>query len=159
MKREGRDVSIITWSREVNFSMEAAAALAQEGIEAEVLDLRTLVPLDWDAIVRTVSKTHNVIIVSEEVKRGSFAGELSAQIGEELFDELDAPVERVCGLNICSPFSPVLEDKNFPPSGGHRGRGQARAEQVRRENYGLRSIDAPAGPDHGGGHRLSVGQA
>ena len=114
VKREGRDVSIITWSREVNFSMEAAAALAQEGIEAEVLDLRTLVPLDWDAIVRTVSKTHNVIIVSEEVKRGSFAGELSAQIGEELFDELDAPVERVCGLNICSPFSPVLEDKNFP---------------------------------------------
>ena len=110
----GLKVSIITWSREVNFSMEAAAALAQEGIEAEVLDLRTLVPLDWDAIVRTVSKTHNAIIVSEEVKRGSFADELSAQIGEELFDELDAPVERVCGLNICSPFSPVLEDKNFP---------------------------------------------
>ena len=114
MKREGKDISIITWSREVNFSLEAAAKLAQEGIEAEVLDLRTLVPLDWDAIVKTVSKTHNAIIVSEEVKRGSFAGELSAQIGEELFDELDAPVERVCGLNICSPFSPVLEDKNFP---------------------------------------------
>ena len=111
---EGKDISIITWSREVNFSLEAAAKLAQEGIEAEVLDLRTLVPLDWDAIVKTVSKTHNAIIVSEEVKRGSFAGELSAQIGEELFDELDAPVERVCGLNICSPFSPVLEDKNFP---------------------------------------------
>ena len=114
VKREGKDISIITWSREVNFSLEAAAKLAQEGIEAEVLDLRTLVPLDWDAIVKTISKTHNAIIVSEEVKRGSFAGELSAQIGEELFDELDAPVERVCGLNICSPFSPVLEDKNFP---------------------------------------------
>ena len=79
--------------------MEAAAKLAEQGIEAEVLDLRTLVPLDWDAIVKTVAKTHNAIIVSEEVKRGSFAGELSAQIGEELFDELDAPVERVCGLN------------------------------------------------------------
>lgn len=79
--------------------MEAAAKLAEQGIEAEVLDLRTPVPLDWDAIVKTVSKTHNAIIVSEEVKRGSFAGELSAQIGEELFDELDAPVERVCGLN------------------------------------------------------------
>ena len=82
--------------------------------DVEVLDLRTLVPRDWDAIVKSVSKTHNVIIVSEEVKRGSYAGELSAQIAEELFDELDAPVERVCGLNICSPFSPVLEDKNFP---------------------------------------------
>ena len=83
----------------MNFAKEAAAKLAEQGIEAEVLDLRSLVPLDWDAIVKTVSKTHNAIIVSEEVKRGSFAGELSAQIGEELFDELDAPVERVCGLN------------------------------------------------------------
>ena len=85
-----------------------------EGIDVEVLDLRSLVPLDWDAIVKSVSKTHNVIIVSEEVKRGSYAGELSAQIAEELFDELDAPVERVCGLNIVPPFSPTLEDENFP---------------------------------------------
>lgn len=114
VKREGKDLTIITWSREVNFAMQAAAALAQEGIDVEVLDLRTLVPLDWDAIVASVSKTHNAIIISEEVKRGSFAGELSAQIAEDLFDELDAPVERVCGLNICSPFSPVLEDQNFP---------------------------------------------
>lgn len=114
VKREGRDLTIITWSREVNFSLEAAETLAAEGIDVEVLDLRSLVPLDWDAISASVSKTHNVIIVSEEVKRGSYAGELSAQIAEELFDELDAPVERVCGLNIVSPFSPVLEDENFP---------------------------------------------
>ena len=114
VKREGKDLTIISWSREVNFSMEAAEALSKEGLDAEVLDLRSLVPLDWDAIRASVSKTHYVVIVSEEVKRGSYAGELSAQIAEELFDELDAPVERVCGLNICSPFSPVLEDKNFP---------------------------------------------
>lgn len=114
VKREGRDLTIITWSREVNFALEAAATLAEKGIDVEVLDLRTLVPLDWEAIKASVSKTHNVIIVSEEVKRGSYAGELSAQIAEELFDELDAPVERVCGLNIVSPFSPVLEDRNFP---------------------------------------------
>ena len=114
VKREGTDLTVITWSREVNFSLEAAETLAAQGISVEVLDLRSLVPLDWDAIVRSVSKTHNVVIVSEEVKRGSYAGELSAQIAEELFDELDAPVERVCGLNICSPFSPVLEDQNFP---------------------------------------------
>ena len=114
VKREGKDLTIITWSREVNFALEAANALAEEGVEVEVLDLRTLVPLDWDAIKASVSKTHNVVIVSEEVKRGSYAGELSAQIAEELFDELDAPVVRVCGLNICSPFSPVLEDLNFP---------------------------------------------
>lgn len=114
VKREGKDLTIITWSREVNFALEAAATLAEKGIDVEVLDLRTLVPLDWEAIKASVSKTHNVIIVSEEVKRGSYAGELSAQIAEDLFDELDAPVERVCGLNICSPFSPVLEDLNFP---------------------------------------------
>lgn len=114
VKREGKDLTIITWSREVNFSMEAAEKLAAEGIDVEVLDLRSLVPIDWEAIKASVSKTHNVIVVSEEVKRGSYAGEISAQIAEELFDELDAPVERVCGLNIVSPFSPVLEDLNFP---------------------------------------------
>ena len=114
VKREGKDITIITWSREVNFSLEAANTLAAEGIDVEVLDLRTLVPLDWEAIKASVSKTHNVIIVSEEVKRGSYAGEISAQIAEELFYELDAPVERVCGLNIVSPFSPPLEVKNFP---------------------------------------------
>ena len=112
VKREGSDIT--TWSREVYFALEAAEKLAAEGIQAEVLDLRTLVPLDWDAIVASVSKTHNVIVVSEEVKRGSYAAEISAQIAEELFDELDAPVERVCGLNIVSPFSPTLEDENFP---------------------------------------------
>ncbi|MBQ5977083.1 MAG: alpha-ketoacid dehydrogenase subunit beta [Oscillospiraceae bacterium] len=114
VKREGRDVTIITWSREVSFALEAAETLSAQGIEAEVLDLRTLVPLDWEAITASVSKTHNVLVVSEEVKRGSYAGEISAQISEELFDELDAPVMRVCGLNIVSPFSPVLEDTNFP---------------------------------------------
>jgi len=114
IKREGTDITIITWSRQVNFALEAAAALEKDGINAEILDLRTLVPLDWDAIVQSVSKTHRAIIVSEEVKRGSYAGELSAQISEDLFDELDAPVQRVCGLNIVSPFSPPLEDKNFP---------------------------------------------
>ena len=112
--REGKDVAIIATGLCVNSALEAAEKLAAEGIQAEVLDLRTLVPLDWDAIVASVSKTHNVIVVSEEVKRGSYAAEISAQIAEELFDELDAPVERVCGLNIVSPFSPTLEDENFP---------------------------------------------
>ena len=114
VKREGTDLTIITWSREVYFALEAAEELAKEGINVEVLDLRTLVPLDWEAIVKSVSKTHNVIVGSEEVKRASYAREICAQIAEELFDELDAPVERVCGLNIVSPFSPTLEDENFP---------------------------------------------
>lgn len=114
VKKEGSDITIITWSRQVFFALEAAAELEKEGISVEVVDLRTLVPLDWDAIVKSVSKTHNVIVLSEEVKRGSYAGEISAQIAEDLFDELDSPVARVCGLNVVSPFSPTLEDENFP---------------------------------------------
>lgn len=114
IRREGTDLTVITWSRQVNFALEAADTLSSSGIDVEVLDLRSLVPLDWESIKESISKTHNAIIVSEEVKRGSYAGEISAQIAEELFDELDAPVERVCGLNIISPFSPPLEDENFP---------------------------------------------
>lgn len=114
VRREGSDITIITWSREVNFALEAAEELAGLGVSVEVLDLRTLVPLDWNAISKSVSKTHRVLIVSEEVRRGSYAGEIAAQVSEELFDELDAPVGRACGLNITSPFSPVLEDENFP---------------------------------------------
>ncbi len=112
--RAGTDITVITWSREVNFAMEAAGELEKLGVSAEVLDLRTLVPLDWEAICESIRKTHRALIVSEEVKRGSYAGEIAAQISEELFDELDAPVCRLCGLNITSPFSLVLEDRNFP---------------------------------------------
>ena len=115
VKREGKDLTIITWSREVNFSLEAAETLAQEGIDVEVLDLRTLVPLDWEAIKASVSKTHRAIIVSEEVKRGSYAGEISAQIAEELLDELDG------GTSVRSEhrlsLQPGAGGSELPPSG------------------------------------------
>ncbi len=114
VKREGKDVTIITWSRQVFFALEAADELAQSGIDVEVIDLRTLVPLDWDTIKASVNKTHNVVIVEEGVKRGGIGAEISAQIMEELFDELDSPVTRVAGLNVVSPFSPPLEDVVFP---------------------------------------------
>lgn len=114
IKREGSDVTIITWSRQVIFSLEAAEKLAAEGIDVEVLDLRTLVPLDWELIAESISKTHNVVIVEEDVKRGGFGAEISAQIMEDLFDELDSPVLRVAGANVVSPFSPSLEDAVFP---------------------------------------------
>lgn len=114
IKREGKDVTIITWSRQVYFALEAAEELAKEGINVEVLDLRTLVPLDWEAIKESVCKTHNVVVVHEGVKRSGFGGELSAQITEELFDELDSPVARVAALNVVPPFAPTLEDAFFP---------------------------------------------
>lgn len=114
VKRAGSDITIITWSRQVFFALDAAKALTEEGIDAEILDLRTLVPLDFEAIEASVKKTHNVMIVEEGVKRGGIGAELSAQIMEDLFDELDSPVARVAGLNVVSPFSPPLEDAVFP---------------------------------------------
>ena len=114
VRRAGSDLTILTWSRQVNFSLEAAEQLAEQGIQVEVVDLRTLVPLDWAAIQQSVQKTHRVVIVEEDVKRCGFGAELAAQIGEELFDELDAPVLRVAALNSSIPFNGDLEDAVFP---------------------------------------------
>ncbi len=114
VKRPGRDLTIITWSRQVYFALEAADKLAALGLEVEVLDLRSLVPLDFEAIRESVGKTHNVMVVEEGVKRGGVGAELAAQIMDELFDELDSPVGRVAGANVVSPFSPPLEDAVFP---------------------------------------------
>lgn len=114
VKRPGKDVTILTYSREVLFSLQAADELAKEGIDVEVIDLRSLVPLDWETIAASVKKTHRVVVVQEAPKRGGFGGEIAAQVMEELFDELDAPVERVAGMNVVPPFSPALEDHIYP---------------------------------------------
>ena len=113
-RREGTDLTILTWARQVNFSLEAAETLAADGVSTEVIDLRSLVPLDWDAIRDSVSKTHRVLIVEEDVKRCGFGAELSAQITEDLFDQLDAPVRRVAALNSSVPFCAELEDEIYP---------------------------------------------
>ena len=114
VKRQGKDVTIIAYSRQVAFAMEAAKELAKQGIDAEVVDLRSLVPLDWETIETSVKKTHKVVVVQEAVKRGGYAGEIATQIMENAFDELDAPVKRVAGLNVVLPFSPALEDAAYP---------------------------------------------
>ena len=114
VKREGKDLTILTWSRQVYFALEAAEKLAAEGISVEVVDLRTLVPLDWETIKTSVMKTHRVITLEEGVRRAGVGAELSAQITEDLFDELDAPVARVAAENVVIPFSPPLEDSIFP---------------------------------------------
>ena len=113
-RREGTDLTILTWARQVNFSLEAAETLAADGVSTEVIDLRSLVPLDWDAIRDSVSKTHRVLIVEEDVKRCGFGAELSAQITEDPFDQLDAPVRRVAALNSSVPFCAELEDEIYP---------------------------------------------
>ena len=115
--REGSDVSIVTYSRMVGESLTAANTLSENGIEAEVLDLRSLQPMDTDAIVESVKKTQRVVVVHEAVRFGGLGGEIAAQIQEDAFDYLDAPVARVGAPFSPVPFSPVLEQAYIPNAG------------------------------------------
>jgi len=112
--REGRDVSVITYAAMLQVALDAAQALAKEGIELEVVDLRTLQPLDRDAIRETVRKTNKVIVLHEDTKIAGIAGEVTAVINEEAFDDLDAPVVRIASLDTPVPFSPPLEEYFLP---------------------------------------------
>lgn len=112
--REGKDVTIVTYGKQVFDALDAAKQLAEEGIEAEVIDLRSLYPLDKESIFRSIGKTHRALVVTEEAKRGGYGGELSALISEEIFDELDAPVVRIGALNTPIPYSPQLESYVLP---------------------------------------------
>lgn len=112
--REGRHVSVITYASMVYVAQEAAEILAKEGIELEIVDLRTLLPLDREAIRRTVEKTNRVIVLHEDTKTGGIAGEVAAIINEEAFDALDAPIVRITAMDAPVPFSPPLE-KAFSP--------------------------------------------
>jgi 2-oxoisovalerate dehydrogenase E1 component beta subunit len=107
--REGRHVSVITYAAMVHTALEAAEILAKEGIELEVVDLRTLLPLDREAIAATVKKTNRAIILHEDVRTGGIAGEVAAIINEEAFDWLDAPIVRITAKDTPVPFSPPLE--------------------------------------------------
>ena len=112
--REGGDLSIITYGRQVYDALEAAEKLAADGIGVEVIDLRSLYPLDKALIGESIAKTHKAIVITEEVKRGGFGGEISAIIGEEFFDYLDAPVIRIGALDTPVPFAPNLEQYYIP---------------------------------------------
>ncbi len=112
--REGRDVSVITYAAMVYVAQEAAEILAKEGIELEIVDLRTVAPLDREAIANTAKKTNRVIILHEDHKTGGIAGEIAASINELAFDDLDAPIARIAALDTPVPFSPPLE-KFFLP--------------------------------------------
>jgi pyruvate dehydrogenase E1 component beta subunit len=114
VRRPGKDVSIITYGGSLPKALKAADDLAAQGVEAEVLDLRCLRPLDVDAIVATVAKTHRAVIVDEMWRTGSFAAEVSAQIMERAFDELDAPVARVCSVEVPMPYARHLEEAALP---------------------------------------------
>jgi 2-oxoisovalerate dehydrogenase E1 component beta subunit len=114
LAREGRDLSVITYGAMLHVALEAAGRLEAEGIDLEILDLRTLKPLDQEAILATVRKTSRVIVLTEEQITGSVAGEVAARIGQHAFEWLDGPVHRLCCPDTPVPYSPTLEEAYLP---------------------------------------------
>jgi pyruvate dehydrogenase E1 component beta subunit len=109
VRRPGRDVSVIAYSASLKKAIEASQVLAKDGIECEVIDLRTLRPLDDATIIASVARTHRAVIVDEGWRTGSLAAEISTRITEQAFYELDAPVERVCSAEVPIPYPRHLE--------------------------------------------------
>lgn len=114
VKREGSDVSLLCYGAGYYLCREAAEALSRDAIEAEIVDLRTLKPLDMETVATSIRKTHRAVIVHEACLSGGFGAELAARIQEELFDELDAPVKRIGAKDVPIPFSPPMEDFVLP---------------------------------------------
>lgn len=112
--RPGTDVTIVSYSRMLHLALAAASLLAEEGIEAEVIDLRTLRPLDLDPVIASVERTHRAVVVQEQWKLFGAAAEIAAVIYERAFDHLDAPVERVTGADVPMPYARNLELLSVP---------------------------------------------
>ena len=114
IKRSGDDITLITYSYMTLKCLEAAEILAGEGIRVEVVDLRTLTPLDKETILESVEKTGRAIVVHEAVKRGGVGGDIASMIMEEAYDDLDGPVKRICGKNTTIPYNLALEKACVP---------------------------------------------
>ena len=114
VKREGTDVTIVSYSLMTVRSLEAAERLAAEGISVEVVDLRSLHPLDWPTVLASVRKTHRLVVVHEAVKRGGIGGDIAATVAEEAFDSLAAPIVRIAGKNTVIPFNLALQKASVP---------------------------------------------
>jgi pyruvate/2-oxoglutarate/acetoin dehydrogenase E1 component len=114
IRRPGKDITIITYSASLFKALDAAEALSKEGIEAEVIDLRSLRPLDEKTFLASVARTHRALIVDEGWRSGSISAEISARIMEGAFYELDAPVERICSAEVPMPYAKHLEDAALP---------------------------------------------
>jgi pyruvate dehydrogenase E1 component beta subunit len=114
VKREGGDVTVVTYGGSLGKALQAAGQLSEEGIEADVIDLRTLRPLDMPTVLDSVRKTHRVVVVDEGWRTMSLAAEISARITEEAFDALDWPVERVCSAEVPVPYAKHMEEAALP---------------------------------------------
>ena len=114
LHREGSDLTIVSWAAMVHTAAEAAEALATDGVEVEIVDLRTLVPFDEEAVLRSVAKTGRAIVLHEAPRTGGFGGEIAATIVEKAFEYLDAPIVRVTAPDTPVPYSPPLEEYYLP---------------------------------------------
>ena len=114
VRRPGKDVTIIGYSRMAHIAEEAGNRLAEKGVDAEVIDLRSLRPLDTETLVESVKKTNRAVVVEEAWKFGGFSGEIASVIQEEAFDYLDGPVARVNGLDVPAPYNGTLEAATIP---------------------------------------------
>jgi len=114
LRRKGTDISVITYGAMVYTALDAARELEKEGIDLEVLDLRSLLPFDKEAVLDSVKKTNKVILLHEDTEIGGFAGELAAVISEQAFDYLDGPIRRITAPNTPVPYSPPLEEFFLP---------------------------------------------
>ena len=112
--REGTDVTIVSWSLMVQVAVKAAEKLAEEGISAEVIDIRSIVPLDKETIFRSIEKTGKLVILHEAVRTGGFGAEIAATIADEAFQNLKAPIQRVTAPDCPSPMTPALEWEYLP---------------------------------------------
>ena len=112
--RPGNDVTIVAWSMGMTYALKAAEELAKEGIEAEVIDLRTLKPMDSDTIIESVKKTGRLVTVEEGWQQSGVGAEIAARVMEEAFDYLDAPVMRVTGKDVPMPYAANLEKLALP---------------------------------------------
>jgi pyruvate/2-oxoglutarate/acetoin dehydrogenase E1 component len=125
VRRAGTDVTLITFGGMLGRTLDAAATLAEAGVNAEVLDLRTLRPLDADTILESVRRTHRAVIVDEAWRTGSLSAEVSARIMEGAFYDLDAPVARLCGAEVPMPYAHHLEEAALPQSAAIVGAARA----------------------------------
>ncbi len=114
---EGKDLSVVTYGATLWKSLEAAEQLDKDGVSVEVLDLRTLLPLDDAAIMRSVKKTNKLLIVHEDTRTGGLAGEIAARVNEQAFEWLDGPIMRVTAHDVPLPYAPTLEDFVLPQTG------------------------------------------
>jgi pyruvate dehydrogenase E1 component beta subunit len=114
VKREGKDLSIVTYSRMVHVALNAANELSKQGIEVEVVDLRSLRPVDWETVYASVRKTHRALVLTEDWMTFGVSAEIAARISHEAFDDLDAPVVRLTQEEVPLPYAPNLEKLSFP---------------------------------------------